>query len=168
VREKGVKFTHNPFLKKSMYLVGTSFVRVRWGYYNDLYYKFREKYDSKPCPKEARGIPHKVKNAVGQEVVVKCEETRHRHMMALRMVEKIFLSHMMRVWRKLEGKPEVAPYVFEDHPKTNFAKHDNTHEFPIPWDGDRNWPKPDKLRAKPKDVEQDEIGEAEDPEIGDD
>jgi hypothetical protein len=163
-KEKGVKFHHVPFLKKTLYLAGTSFVRVQWGVYNDIYYDYRAKYEKQPCPKEARGMHHEIEGKNGEKTIIPCAETRHRHMMALRATEKIFLSHMLRVWRKLEGKPDVLPYVFTDHvnPRTGkaFAAHDIGHAYPIPWDGDKNMPRPAVLRKPPKEAEEDadEVG----------
>jgi hypothetical protein len=134
-RQKGVKGDWAPFLKKTCWKIGETFVKTG-AFYKDLYKKFRAEVDAAPCPWEARGVPHKDRSGK----VVPCPKA-HRYALAKRKVVKIFLAHLWTVWRKIEGLPTDVPYSFADHPKTGFIAHDKSHYIEPPWEGDVHWPK---------------------------
>lgn len=84
---KGEKLIYNAALKRTCYLVGTSFMRANSPY--------RKVYD------EAKEF-----------YLAEREWTKgHCDMAARRKMVKIFLSHLWVVWRDLEGLPLTSPYV---------------------------------------------------------
>ncbi len=88
-RRKGEKITYNPRLKKTVYLVGDSFIKSR-SPYRDIYDKAKEKYERDP------------------------ELTKmHIHRRAARKMVKLWLSHLWQVWREVEGLPVVNAYVHQ-------------------------------------------------------
>lgn len=89
-REKGVKSAYNGTLKTDVYLCALSFIKSNSPY--------RRLYD---------------------EAKLKYAQTRldwtkaHQHQAALRVMVKVFLDHLWRVWRELEGLPTRPPYAIE-------------------------------------------------------
>jgi hypothetical protein len=70
------------------YLLGVSFLRTR-GKYGVFYRAQRERLEgTRPAWNPAR-----------------------RHLTALRITEKLFLSHLWVVWREAEGLPVTVPYA---------------------------------------------------------
>ena len=88
---KGEKLHYNRRLKVALYLVATSFMRSR-SPYKALYDSARIKYD--------RTRPEWT--------------LLHKHRAALRIMIKVFLTHLWKRWRTLEGLPTPDLYV-ESH-----------------------------------------------------
>ena len=88
---KGEKLHYNRRLKVALYLVATSFMRSR-SPYKALYDNARVKYD--------RTHPEWT--------------LLHKHRAALRIMIKVFLTHLWKRWRTLEGLPTTDLYV-ESH-----------------------------------------------------
>ena len=92
-RVKGKKIEYNPFMKKTCWLIGESFVKTR-GKYRTIYDTSKAYYQKK-YPKE---VPVKgtkrIKYTKG-----------HIHSMAKRRAVKHFLADMYAEWRTIEGLP---------------------------------------------------------------
>jgi len=89
-RKAGEKSHYNVRLKTALYLVGTSFLRLKSPY--------RAEYDrAKAYYQEHRPEWTKL----------------HIHRAAQRKMVKLFLSHLWERWRQLEGLPTRVPYVLE-------------------------------------------------------
>ena len=101
--KKGQKSVFNTRLKMVMYKVSTQFLRNR-----SPYAKFY--YNAKAYYKQNR--PDWTK--------LHCDYAARRKMM------KMFMSHLWEVYRKLEGLPTPAPYVFEKLGHTHMI---SPHEF---------------------------------------
>jgi len=104
-REKGQKLGYNPRCKVLGYKIGESFVRssAEKSGYRRLYDQMRAKLETAPCAKVHKDEAGKV---------IPCFAA-HRHAKAKRLVVKIFLSHVYRVWRGLLGLPVTQPYPYE-------------------------------------------------------
>lgn len=88
-RRKGEKITYNPRLKKTVYLVGDSFIKSR-SPYRDIYDRAKEKYEHDPDLNKM-----------------------HIHRRAARKMVKLWLSHLWQVWRELEGLSVESAYVHQ-------------------------------------------------------
>lgn len=88
-RVKGEKIKYNPRLKKTVYLVGDSFIKSR-SPYRDIYDVAKEEY-----AKNADLTP------------------MHIHRRASRKMVKLWLSHLWQVWRELEGLSTSPAYVHQ-------------------------------------------------------
>jgi hypothetical protein len=144
-RQKGVKLGYSPFLKKTAFLIGESFIkgRSKESYYRDKYEIFRAEIDARPCPLEARGLKHHVgKGEKAKEIP--CPKS-HKLAMARRKTVKLFLSHLWKMWREMLGLPTCLPYPFESHPRTGFIGHDIASLYPPPVNGDRDEKDWDKM-----------------------
>jgi len=86
---RGQKSTYDAYVKKQMYLVGTGFLKVPRGKYEQVYRAERAKLDRE-----------RVGWADGR-----------KHLTALRKTEKLFLSHLWQVWREALGLPVGQPYA---------------------------------------------------------
>lgn len=104
-REKGKKLGYNPRCKVLAYKIGESFVRcsAEKSGYRRLYDQFRAKIQNAPCSKVHKD---------DQGNVIPCFDA-HKHAKAKRLVVKIFISHLYRVWRGLLGLPVTQPYPYE-------------------------------------------------------
>lgn len=87
--EAGKKISWNPVLKKTCFLIATSFIKS-----NSQYRQF---YDHRKAFELNRGT---LKN--------------HAHMRALRFMVKQFLSDLYVVWRELEGLPVSNPWIVDN------------------------------------------------------
>lgn len=110
-REKGQKLHFNMALKTHCWKIGTSLMRARGRYY--MYYcEQKRNY-------EARFEKEGLKIAAGKKGGEKEGEISkgHIHMMALRKMIKLLLSHYWMVARQGAGLPVSKPYVHEkmDH-----------------------------------------------------
>jgi hypothetical protein len=84
----GEKAKYDSYAKKVLYLVGTSFLKSG-GPYEEHYRHQRERLDTeRPSWPDGR-----------------------RHLTALRITEKLFLSHLWEVWRAALGLPTPRPWV---------------------------------------------------------
>lgn len=92
-----VGITFNPFLKKTCWLIGKSFIKVK-GKYRNIYDSSKEYYQKK-FPQEMVVDGHK-KYTKG-----------HIDAMARRRTVKLFLSEMWATWREQEGLPVSVPYA---------------------------------------------------------
>ncbi len=88
---RGEKATYDRYAKKIMYLIGTAFLKAG-GPYERHYRKARERLDA-----ERPGWTPGRKNYT-----------------ALRIVEKLFLSHLWQVWRAEIGLPIGEPYAMAE------------------------------------------------------
>lgn len=75
--------TFNPMLKTKLYLLGTSFLKVKESPYKDVYYDY--------------------KNRLENHATHKDKTKGHRHNMAIRYMVKRFLVDLYIAWRTLEG-----------------------------------------------------------------
>lgn len=88
--QRGEKRGYDAFAKKTMYLIGTGFLKAR-GKFADEYYRERTRLDNtKAGWSDGR-----------------------KHMAALRHVEKLFLSLLHEVWSREAGRPVSKPWIFE-------------------------------------------------------
>ena len=114
-RQKGVKGNWNPFLKKTCWLIGKSFVKCGGPY--------REVYDTSKLFYQTK-FPNEIRNGValprGEERKKTGEETDDRTVkynkghidsLARRRVVKLFLSNLWQAWRELEGLEAGVPYA---------------------------------------------------------
>ena len=112
----GMKRSYDAYAKKVMYLVATSFLKSPGSAYEQHYRKHRARLEvERPHWPDGR-----------------------KHLTALRIVEKLFLSHLWQVWREALGLPTPAPWI-EAH-----GGHDATSRIE-PW----SMVEPEKA-AKPK------------------
>lgn len=95
-RKKGEKINFNPFLKKTCWLIGESFVKTK-GEYRKVYDASRKFYDEK--------FPHEVKEK-NRTLYTK----GHKYAMAKRRAVKLFLSHFWTEWRTKENLPVSEPW----------------------------------------------------------
>lgn len=87
---KGEELTYSPALKKTAFLVASSFLRRPDSPYGRYLRAQRARLDrERPGWTEGR-----------------------KHMAALRLTAKLFMSHLWEVWRRAEGLPVPEPYVF--------------------------------------------------------
>lgn len=96
---KGEKISYNPRLKTSMFLFADVQIKCRGPY--------REDYDRAKTEYEAR-FPDR--------------SPMHRHRMAMRIAEKLFLSHLWERWRTAEGLPVSDPYIHTVGGHTNIIR----------------------------------------------
>lgn len=89
-KRAGMPLGYNPKLKSLLWNIGNNFLRNN-SPYALIYYKEKQE---------------KRKNNWG-------ENDQHRHLHALRKMEKIYLTHLWREWRKTEGLSIRDPYVIE-------------------------------------------------------
>lgn len=85
---RGKTRSYDAYAKKVMYLVGTSFLKAG-GAYEEVYRRHRARLEAER-PGWADG---------------------RKHLTALRITEKLFLSHLWLVWRAALGLPTNAPYA---------------------------------------------------------
>jgi hypothetical protein len=87
---RGEKRSYDAYAKKVCYLVGTSFLKAG-GPYEEHYRKHRARLEvERPGWADGR-----------------------KHLTALRITEKLFLSHLWQVWREAIGLPTPDPWVME-------------------------------------------------------
>lgn len=85
---RGQKATYDQYAKKVMYLVGGAFLKAG-GPYEEHYRKHRARLEvERPGWADGR-----------------------KHLTALRIVEKLFLSHLWQIWREALGLPVGEPYA---------------------------------------------------------
>lgn len=94
---RGEKQAYDAYAKKIMYLVGTSFLKAG-GPYEERYRSAR-----------ARLEVERIGWADGR-----------KHLTALRVTEKLFLSHLWQVWREALGLPTGDPYALAELGHTGF------------------------------------------------
>jgi hypothetical protein len=92
--------------------VGTQFIK-QGDVYRKLYEEFRLQYEQREdlIIETTQKKGRKVKGKDGGTVETK--GTAHIHRMAMRKMEKVFLSHLWLEWRKLEGLSVSMPYVID-------------------------------------------------------
>lgn len=89
-----------PILKKTLYLIATSFIKSGSQTYMPVYRNYRARIDQSP----------KWQNT----------SKAHRNLAALRYTSKIFINDLYQVWRTLEGLPVKASWEVA---KLGFAPH---------------------------------------------
>ena len=106
--EKGIKGGGNKHLRTVMYNAGMSLMKAK-------NVEYRAIYDRRKAKTEAseRTTDHQV-NGRREPVAWKDMQPEHRHMDALRVMNKLWLAHLWQVWREIEGLPTPGPYV-QDH-----------------------------------------------------
>lgn len=102
-RVRGEKVQWNPKAKTLAYKIGEQFVRTVPSKYRELYDAVRLEVDQKPC--------RKVHKDEKTGKVIPCFD-KHRHMKAMRMTAKIFLSHFYLIGRTLMELPVSKPFPF--------------------------------------------------------
>lgn len=101
---KGKTLNYDPKFKKFMWLVGSSFVKVK-GPGRELYLDSRELYDKKwKTSKDCGSVGCKSKGEGA------CMDG-HKHAAARRRTAKIFLGAVYMKWREIEGLPAEHPYI---------------------------------------------------------
>lgn len=109
-RTKGEKLDFNPFMKKTCFLIGESFVKSK-GRYRGIYDTSKEFYQHKfPEPMEVLDEKGKKKLSKSGEPIKKYTKM-HIHRMAVRRTVKLFLSHFWAEWRKRRGLPVSEPFA---------------------------------------------------------
>jgi hypothetical protein len=98
-RKKGTKITWNPFLKKTCWLIGKSFVKTK-GKYRTIYDTSKDFYKRK--------FPNEVK-VEGTKIVRYTKG--HLDSMAMRRATKLFLAELWETWRKQEGLSVSVPFM---------------------------------------------------------
>jgi len=88
-KRRGAKASWNHKLKTVFWKIGRQLIMAKGSYYR-YYLKFRKYYDEREDLKD--------------------ESDLHKHMMAMRRMIKLFISHLWAVWRELEGLPVTEPY----------------------------------------------------------
>lgn len=96
-RRKGEKISWNPFLKKTCYLIGCSFIKTK-GKYRTIYDTSKEFYRNK-FPNEVK-IGNRTKYSKG-----------HIHALAMRRATKLFLAEMWAFWREMEHLPVSVSFA---------------------------------------------------------
>jgi len=106
----GVKSHFNGRLKTILYLISKSFITQQTPLYVDIYYAEKER---------LRNLyPEKIKNGDGKWKY----NDGHLDYMAMRKMEKIFLSHLWVKWREYDGLPISMPYVHIILGHTNYIE----------------------------------------------
>ena len=98
-REKGKKISWNPFLKKTCWKIGESFVKSK-GKYRTIYDTSKKYYQEK--------FPKEVKDTKSKRVFY---TKGHIHALSKRRAVKLFLADFWVEWRKLEGLPVSVPFM---------------------------------------------------------
>ncbi|RJR29682.1 hypothetical protein C4564_01830 [Candidatus Microgenomates bacterium] len=84
--------TFNPFLRtKLLGVLAASFLRSGGSKYSEVYYNYKNRLENSPKHQE--------------------KTKKHRHMMAMRYMVKIFLMDLYANWRAVEGLPVHPPYA---------------------------------------------------------
>lgn len=96
-RERGKKLGYNPHLKTLMWKTGKQLLMANNELYRGIYEGAKKKYQDRDDIKKA----HEGKK--GYKL--------HIHLMSMRKMEKMFLSHLWLRWREIEGLPTSKPYV---------------------------------------------------------
>lgn len=113
-RIKGQKINYNPFLKKTCWLIGKSFIKSK-GRYRKLYDQYKEDYKKK-FPNEVE-----IKDKNGKKI--KTNYTKgHLDSMARRKAVKMFLSDYWVENRRQLGLPLTPPYPHKDDKNFYFKK----------------------------------------------
>lgn len=94
--KKGVKCDWNPFLKKTCWLAGQSFIKTK-GKYRTIYDTSKEFYQRK--------FPLEVKEGKRTNYT-----KMHIHNMAIRRATKLFLAELYQEWRTMENLPVSVPF----------------------------------------------------------
>jgi hypothetical protein len=95
----GEKASYDAYAKKILYLVGTSFLKAG-GPYEQHYRRHRDRLETeRPSWPDGR-----------------------KHLTALRITEKLFLSHLWQVWRQALGLPTPRPWI-EAHGGHDASSH---------------------------------------------
>lgn len=109
-RQRGKKLDFNPFLKKTCWLIGESFVKTK-GEYRGIYDTSKMMYKNK-FPKKILMVDEK-----GKPILTRDGKKRymysdgHLHNMAKRRCVKLFLSNFWAAWREEEGLPVSVPFM---------------------------------------------------------
>lgn len=100
-RLSGWNLPYNNRLKSECYLVTASFIKQQTPLYSEFYYEKKGYYRAKhPEPLPNPNGPQKRRYT-----------DQHIHLMAMRKVTKLFLSHFWLKWREFDGLPVTDPYV---------------------------------------------------------
>lgn len=95
---RGQKSPYDQYAKKTLYLVGCSFIKAGEGPYEAYYRKHRARLEiERPGWADGR-----------------------KHLTALRIVEKLFLAHLWQIWREALGLPISDPYALAELGHTGF------------------------------------------------
>lgn len=106
---KGEQAHYNKRLKTTLYLVATSFMKLG-SPYRRIYDEARAQYE-KTKPDWSDG---------------------HKHMAAMRKMNKVFLQHLWIIWRTLEGLPTRSLYAQEYLGHTSYYDPQDFCEWKIP------------------------------------
>lgn len=106
-REAGEKLHFNMKLKSLCWRIAGNLLKAKGKYY--LYYLQQKTTYQKRFGDEGKNIipAHKGKEKEGEIY------EGHIHLMALRKMIKLFLSHLWAVWRTSEGLPVTQPYAID-------------------------------------------------------
>lgn len=107
-REKGKKIRYNPHLKTLMWKIGKQLLMANNDVYRKVYENAKKTYESREDIKKA----HEGKK--GYKL--------HIHLMSMRKMEKMFLSHLWVAWREIDGLPTSKPYVIEKLGHTTYVE----------------------------------------------
>jgi hypothetical protein len=107
-RERGKKIGYNPHVKTLMWKVGKQLLMSNNELYRGIYEVAKKKYQERDDIKKS----HEGKKGYKQ----------HIHLMAMRKMEKMFLSHLWVAWREIEGLPTSKPYVIEKMGHTTYIE----------------------------------------------
>jgi hypothetical protein len=119
--KKGVKRVYNARLKTLLWQIGSSFLRCRNEVYCSIYYAAKAKLEEQNERGEfAKAAAEKLETVnIGVARIKGIYESgklppKHIHARALRVMEKLFLSHLWEVWQQIEHpeRPLATAWVF--------------------------------------------------------
>jgi len=116
-RARGQKISWNPFLRMTLYKASDSFIKQ-----NPEKSLYRRLYDEKKAYYQAK-FPEPVEKGNGKKG--KKYTKLHIHNMAKRYAGKIFLQHLWKTWRELEGLPVTEPWVIAHGGHNRYIAQEN-------------------------------------------
>lgn len=118
---KGEKANWNPFLKKTCWKIGESFVKIAdRGYYGQMLHTYKSREIGKCEKNEIMVMPQADIDKLPKEQRANYMSAGHVHNRAKRKAVKLFLSHLWQVWRECEGLPTNQPYVTMTDPEHHY------------------------------------------------
>ncbi len=129
-RRRGEKRSYNGFLRRTLYVMISSFLKShnaddpnKFSFYADLYYQFKSESERQRPELSSTPCPSCKKKDETDEDCEKCEGTGevglaiHHHSRAIMLTERVFLTHLQAKWREaLNMTPPRFPYIIEKEP----------------------------------------------------
>ena len=129
-KRRGEKRNYNGFLRRTLYVIISSFLKShnsedpdKFSFYADLYYTFKKESERQRPELSSTPCPSCKNKDEADEDCEKCHGTRevglaiHHHSRAIMLTERVFLTHLQLKWRAAIGlTPPRFPYIVEKEP----------------------------------------------------